>query len=149
MQSSYGGSSARTDHVKLLRAAFWQYADAAKQPWKISISRNPVSRAVPAPARVIRIDLTETDAEALAAVLAAATEHHRGGGLRTGARGLIDTSDVAEWLHVRPGTIRGWLSRQTPKVNPFPPPDRRYHGRIYWRPDTIETWLARQKQARH
>jgi len=92
--------------------------------------------------------MTEADAQALAAVLAAATDHRRGGGLRTGARGLIDTSDVAEWLHVRPGTIRGWLSRKTPKSNPFPQPDRRYHGRIYWRKATIETWLTRQRQPR-
>jgi hypothetical protein len=135
--------------VKLLRDAFWQYADAAKQPWKISIGLNRVaSRAGAAPARVIRIDMTEADAGALAAVLAAATEHHRGGGLRTGGRGLIDTGDVAEWLHVRPGTIRGWLSRQTPKDNPFPRPDRRYHGRIYWKKATIEAWLARQRPHR-
>jgi hypothetical protein len=136
--------------VKLLRDAFWQYADAAKQRWKIDIGPNPAaSRRGPAPARVIRIDLTEADAETLAAALVAATEHHRGGGLRIGTRGLIDTGDAAEWLHVRPGTIRGWLSRQTPKANPFPQPDRRYHGRIYWRRPTIEAWLARQPRARH
>lgn len=92
--------------------------------------------------------MTEADAETLAAALLAAAEHHRGGGLRTGARALIDTGDAAEWLHVRPGTIRGWLSRQTPKANPFPRPDRRYHGRIYWRKATIEAWLARQRQPR-
>jgi len=50
--------------------------------------------------------------------------------------------------HVRPSTIRGWLSRGAPKGNPFPPPDRRYRGRSYWRRATIEAWRGRQEQAR-
>ena len=143
-----GGSSASTDRVKLLHDAFWLYADAAGQSWKIKIGL-ATSGTGAATSNHIRIDLTPADAEALAAVLVAAAEQSRGGGgLRVGARSLIDTSDVAGWLHVRPSTIRGWLSRGGPKGNPFPPPDRRYHGRSYWKRATIEAWRVRQEQSR-
>jgi hypothetical protein len=145
-----GGSSASTDRVKLLHDAFWLYADAAGQSWKIKIDLAPAPSGGGAAApSLIRIDLTAADADALAAVLVAAAEQSRGGGgLRVGARSLIDTSDVAGWLHVRPSTIRGWLSRGGPKGNPFPPPDRRYRGRSYWRRATIEAWRTRQEQPR-
>jgi len=143
-----GGSSANRDRVKLLHDAFWLYADAAGQSWKIKIGL-ATSGTGAATSNHIRIDLTPADAEALAAVLVAAAEQSRGGGgLRVGARSLIDTSDVAGWLHVRPSTIRGWLSRGGPKGNPFPPPDRRYHGRSYWKRATIEAWRVRQEQTR-
>ena len=149
MLSRPGGSSASTDRVKLLHDAFWLYADAAGQSWKIKIDLAPAPSGGGAAApNLIRIHLTAADADALAAVLVAAAEQSRGGGLRVGARSLIDTSDVAGWLHVRPSTIRGWLSRGGPKGNPFPPPDRRYRGRSYWRRATIEAWRARQEQAR-
>jgi hypothetical protein len=135
------------DRVKLLHDAFWLYADAAGQAWKIKIGlARATSGAGTATPNLIRIDLTPADAEALAAVLTAAAEQRRGGGLRVGARSLIDTSDVAGWLHVRPSTIRSWLTRGGPKGNPFPPPDRRYHGRTYWERATVEAWQARQGQ---
>jgi len=143
-----GGSSASTDRVKLLHDAFWLYADAAGQSWKIKIGLVPATGGAGiTPPDLIRIDLTGADAEALAAVLAAAAEQSRGGGLRVGARSLIDTSDASGWLHVSPSTIRGWLSRGGPKGNPFPPPDRRYHGRSYWKRATIEAWRVRQEQS--
>jgi hypothetical protein len=134
--------------VKLLHDAFWLYADAAGQSWKIKIGRGPATSGAGTAPDLIRIDLTAADAEMLAAALAAAAEQRRDGGLRLGASSLIDTSDVSGWLYVRPSTIRGWLSRGGPKGNPFPPPDRRYHGRIYWKRATIEAWQARQEQAR-
>ena len=144
-----GGSSASTDRVKLLHDAFWLYADAAGQSWKIKIGLVPATGGAGiTPPDLIRIDLTAADAEALAAVLTAAAEQSRGGGLRVGARSLIDTSDASGWLHVSPSTIRGWLSRGGPKGNPFPPPDRRYHGRSYWKRATIEAWRVRQEQSR-
>jgi hypothetical protein len=142
-----GGSPAGGDRVKLLREAFWRYGSAAGQRWRIHIT--PIAQAsggaAVATAPTIRIELTDEDAGALAAALAAATEHSRGGGLRMGGRSLLDTSDVAGGLHVSPSTIRSWLSRGGPKGNPFPPPDRRYHGRSYWKRATIEAWLARQR----
>jgi len=133
--------------VKLLYDAFWLYANAAGQSWKIKIDL-ATSGAGTATPNHIRIDLTPADAEALTALLVAAAEQSRGGGLRVGARSLIDTSDASGWLHVRPSTIRGWLSRGGPKGNPFPPPDRRYHGRSYWKRATIEAWRARGQPGR-
>jgi predicted DNA-binding transcriptional regulator AlpA len=130
--------------VKLLRDAFWLYSGAAGHRWRFQIT--PIARAPGAPAATIRVELTDDDAEALAAALAAAAEHRRGGGgVRAGGRSLLDTRDVALGLHVSPSTIRSWLSRGGPKGNPFPAPDRRYHGRSYWKRSTIEAWLARQR----
>ena len=76
--------------MKLLHDAFWLYADAAGQSWKIKIDLAPAPSGGGAAApSLIRIDLTATDADALAAVLVAAAEQSRGGGLRVGARSLI------------------------------------------------------------
>jgi hypothetical protein len=130
--------------VKLLRDAFWRYADTAGLRWRAHIT--PIAPATGSAPVTIRIDLTDTDAETLAGVLTAAAERHRGGGgLRAGARNLLDTSDVAHELHISQGTIRSWLSRGGPKGNPFPRPDTRYHGRSYWKRGTIESWLAMRR----
>lgn len=141
-----GDSSADRDRVKLLRDAFWLYSGAAGHRWRFQLT--PIARAAGGPAATaatIRIELTDEDAEALAAALATAAEQSRGGGLRAGGRSLLDTRDVAAGLHISPSTIRSWLSRGGPKSNPFPAPDRRYHGRSYWKRSTIEAWLARQR----
>lgn len=134
--------------MRLLRDAFWRYRDATGQSWMINVLpiQQAATRAVTATPRTIRIELTDDDAEALAAVLDVATDHSRGGGLRVGGRGLSDTSDVAARLCVRPSTVRGWLSRGGPKGNPFPAPDRRYHGRSYWKKASVDEWMRRQEQ---
>ena len=142
-----GGSSAGADRVKLLRDAFWLYSGAAGRIWRIHIT--PIARPAGSPAAAasptIRIELTDEDADGLATALAAAAERGRGGGPGVGGRSLLDTSDVAGRLHISQSTIRSWLSRGAPKGNPFPPPDRRYHGRSYWKRATIGAWLARQR----
>jgi hypothetical protein len=97
---------------------------------------------------VVRIDLSRDDAGALAGLIldAAAPE---GRGPRGPIGEWMGTADAAELVGVAPSTIRGWVTRDLPKTNPFPEADLLYRGRSYWQKKTIDQWRARQRRLEH
>jgi hypothetical protein len=136
----------RLTPVEELQAAFGKYATATGWLWKVRIrppDRSGTSAEADPP--VVRIDLNRDDARALADLLQDAAEPE-GDTPRGPIGSWIGTADAAKILDVVPSTIRGWVTRNGPKTNPFPPPDLVYRGRSYWQKRTIDKWRARQRR---
>lgn len=139
-------ASLRLTPAEELRTAFGQYAIATGWLWKVSIrSLDRSGGSVGTDSPVVRLDLSRDDARALADLLQDAAEPE-GHSPRGPIGSWIGTADAAKILDVVPSTIRGWLNRNGPKTNPFPPADLVYGGRSYWQRRTIDKWRARQRR---
>lgn len=90
----------------------------------------------------VRIDLSAEDAGTLADLLLDAA----GSAVSLDGGNWIGTAKVAKMLDVTQSTIRGWVTRNAPKENPFPQPDRSDSGRNFWDKGTIRKWRARQRR---
>jgi hypothetical protein len=124
--------------------AFGKHTRATGWPWDVSITplaQSAGERSGRNPAAV-RIDLSLQDAEELADLLIDAAE--RADSPHSGD--LLGTARVAKMLAVTQSTIRGWVTRDGPKANPFPQPDRSDSGRNFWHKRTITSWRARQRR---
>jgi hypothetical protein len=127
-----------------VRAAFGKHSMATGWPWDVSITQ----LAPPAGGRsgrnpaAVRIDLSLQDAEELADLLMDAAQ--RAESPQSGD--LLGTARVAKMLAVTQSTIRGWVTRDGPKGNPFPQPDRSDSGRNFWHKKTITNWRAKQRR---
>lgn len=127
-----------------LRAAFDNHAIATGWPWAVDV-RQPVPPAAGfhgGDPVTVQIDLSAEDARTLADLLLDAAG--RADGPHSGD--WISTARVAKMLDVTQSTIRGWVTRNGPKDNPFPQPDRSDSGRNFWDRATISKWRARQRR---
>lgn len=138
------GGSTPPSAADRLRAAFGNHAIATGWRWSVSIN-TPAPNASAPPGRrpaAARIDLTAEDAGALAELLLDAVGHADS----QTSGDWIGTARVAKMLDVTQGTIRGWVTRNGPKDNPFPQPDHTDSGRNFWHKRTVSKWRARRRQ---
>ncbi|TYB59811.1 hypothetical protein FXF51_32875 [Nonomuraea sp. PA05] len=120
---------------------------------------SPSSAHEPAPgvARlVVRVELSRSDALALAMLLRAAHPLSRSAaGSRTGplavlpdltpGQGFLDTYGAARHIGIAASTIRSWTARGGPKHHPFPMPSLRHQRRNYWQVPVIERWRLEEE----
>jgi hypothetical protein len=146
---NHGGSEefSPSGLAERLRAAFGQHAVTTGWPWAArvrQIAPPPGGAVRRSPA--IQVDLSSDDADALADLLLDAAESAASPDLPDPGRDWIGTARAAKMLDVAQSTIRGWVTRQGPKDNPFPQPERTDSGRNFWHKRTIRKWRARQRR---
>jgi excisionase family DNA binding protein len=137
-----------------LREALNEHGDAAVRPWTATVStvpagpRDRAARAKP----VIRIDMCEDEARALARLISAAARCPGGDPAQSGpaSPALLTVKQAAQLTGHPESTIRAWLClKNRPKRNPFPRPVPRASGdHIRFSQSEIDAWIARQPPAR-
>lgn len=143
-----------------LKSALSYYAEMTGWRWNYRIVHiagrharaDDTSEGASKPTPTIRLDLTPSDALALATVLNAAADPGQGREpVNRPVPILPEIDDDDEWLTTRAvaekigvaqTTITSWLSRGGPKGCPFPQ-GTQVHYRNYWQASVIDHWRER------
>jgi predicted DNA-binding transcriptional regulator AlpA len=137
-----------------LREALSEHGQAVKRAWAADVSTVPLgSRDRSVKSRsVIRIDLDEDEARALARLIRAAARCPGGdpGQVGSAPPALLTVKKVARLTGHPESTIRAWLClKNRPKRNPFPRPVPRSSGEpTRFDQLEVEAWIAREPPAR-
>ena len=154
MNSDSPQSHRRVTAAGELREAFREHGKAVKRAWAADVSTvppGPRDRSVNSKP-VIRIDLNENEARALAHLIRGAAACPGGDPGQAGSAppALLSIKKAARLTGHPESTIRAWLClKNRPKRNPFPRPVSRSSGDpIRFEQLEVEAWIAREPPGR-